>query len=326
MAHSSAQSVTVSHKTFKAGVPLKQEMLEPLQCSVMDATTQPVTFQAPRQPSPDNYQAESLHPSHPLLPKPSVVPLLCLLLVSVFGVALESWVVGGLALFCFFVSLDYEPFERKIRYLALAAALAMLSVAPINTDTSDGHIYGLGFFFVAALVVPAFILRGRGVIIYKLFPDHIDKLELFYTAISIPIAYVAFELYFGILSPHIPYNWYLPPEPSNEALFRLFLGINGVGIWDELFFVNTSYAIIRSLFPYRVANASQAVIYTAILWDMTFRGVGPFFVYTFAITQGAMYERSRVLLWVLIVHLIVDYFLFQKIVATYYPTLDVWWH
>ena len=31
-------------------------------------------------------------------------------------------------------------------------------------------------------------------------------------------------------------------------------GINGVGIWDELFFVNTVYAVLRSLFPYRTVD------------------------------------------------------------------------
>ncbi|MEM6427688.1 MAG: hypothetical protein AAF708_00505 [Deinococcota bacterium] len=280
----------------------------------------------PAQATPNNWSEDTLHPTHPLLDKPSFVPLICLLVICVFGVALESWVVGGTALFLFFVSLDYEPFERKLRYLALAASITLLSVAPINTNTADGHFYLLGTFFLAALVIPAYILRGRGVIIYRLFPKHIDRLELFYTAISIPIAYLAIQLYFRVLSPEVPYNWVLPTEPNNEELFRLFLGINGVGIWDELFFVNTSYAIIRSLFPYKWANPAQAVVYTSILWDMTFRGFGPLFVYTFAITQGAMYERSRVLLWVLIVHLIVDYFLFQQIVATYYPHLDVWWH
>lgn len=71
---------------------------------------------------------------------------------------------------------------------------------------------------------------------------------------------------------------------------------------------------------------AQAVIYTTVLYTMAFRGVGPVFVYLFALTQGAMYERSRALLWVLVVHLIVDYFLFQAIVSAYYPGLSVWWH
>ena len=47
------------------------------------------------------------------------------------------------------------------------------------------------------------------------------------------------------------------------------------------------------------------MIYTTVLWTMAFRGFGPLFVYLFALTQGAMFERSKVLLWVLLVHLIV---------------------
>jgi membrane protease YdiL (CAAX protease family) len=128
------------------------------------------------------------------------------------------------------------------------------------------------------------------------------------------------------MSPEVPFNWVLPTTPDNTELFKLFMGINGVGIWDELFFVNTCYAILRSLFPYRVANAAQAVIYMSILYDMAFTGWGPVFIYILALTQGAMYERSKVLIWVLIVHLIVDYFLFQIIVDSYYPNLVVWWH
>ena len=54
--------------------------------------------------------------------------------------------------------------------------------------------------------------------------------------------------------------------------------------------------------------------------------LGPLLVLVLALTQGAMYERSRVLLWVLIVHLVVDYFLFQGIVGAHYPELSVWWH
>jgi membrane protease YdiL (CAAX protease family) len=104
------------------------------------------------------------------------------------------------------------------------------------------------------------------------------------------------------------------------------MGINGVGIWDELFFINICFAALRYLFPFRIANPAQAVIYTSVLYDMAFTGWGPVFVAVLALTQGFMYERSKVLIWVLIVHLIVDYFLFQAIVDHYYPDFSVWWH
>ena len=42
-------------------------------------------------------------------------------------------------------------------------------------------------------------------------------------------------------------------------------------------------------------------------------------VYLFALTQGSMFEESENLLYVLVVHLIVDYFLYWEIIAGHYP-------
>ena len=263
----------------------------------------------------------------------SLVPLLCLLVTSVAWTAFSSYgfgaySAGGLFATGFAVSLLREPPDRALRYLALAASVAVLGAAPVNTNTSNEHVLILGTAFLLAILLPTFILwrRKPRVITFKLIPDHFDWVEVFYTLLAVPLAWGVFQLYFFVLSPQVPFNWSLPPEPQTEPLLRLFLGINAVGIWDELFFINVSYAIIRSLFPYLTANLAQSVIYTTVLWTMAFRGVGPLLVYLFAFTQGAMYERSRSLLWVLIVHLIVDYFLFQSIVSAYYPDFEVWWH
>ena len=121
------------------------------------------------------------------------------------------------------------------------------------------------------------------------------------------------------MGPSHSTHWTLPAEVDPGAVTALFWGINGVGVWDELFFVNTVYAILRSMFSYRIANLAQAVVYTAVLYDMAFTGIGPIVVYLFALTQGAMFEESENLLYVLIVHLVVDYFLFSAIVAYHYP-------
>jgi hypothetical protein len=266
----------------------------------------------------------------------SLPTLLCLLLASVLLIPLDNAlfgisvpvriIVGSLAALTFVFFLTREPLKRRLRYLALASALLILVLAPISTSLEPAHIAWLALCFAAVLVVPAVILRKTGVITFHFWPQHLDWVDVGYTLLSIPLAWGAFELYFKVLSPEVPFNWVLGPEPNNAELFTLFMGINAVGIWDELFFVNTSFAILRSLFPFRTANLAQSVIYMIVLYDMAFTGWGPVFVYILALTQGFMFERSRVLLWVLIVHLIVDYFLFQAIVTKYYPTLDVWWH
>jgi membrane protease YdiL (CAAX protease family) len=261
-------------------------------------------------------------------PKTTFVTILSLLAAAVLWIALEAWLWGLPFALVFAYALTLEPPYRRKRYLALAAPLLVLSFAPIATDTSNQGFLLLGTSFVLVLVLPTLILwrEQDRPITFAFWPRRLEPLEILYTLLAVPLAWGAFWLYFGVLSPEVPLNWALPEAPDNAELLRLFIGINLVGIWDELFFINIGYAVLRQLFPARTANLAQAVIYTTVLWTMAFRGVGPLFVYLFALTQGAMYERSRVLLWVLIVHLIVDYFLFQAIVSAYYPDFSVWWH
>ena len=214
---------------------------------------------------------------------------------------------------------DPDPAVKR-RLGVLLGTVAVLAVASINTDTSTAHFIALSIPFFIVIMVPAVVLRRTdpGVIRYQLWPRRFRWLDIFYVAISIPLSYFAFELYFKIASPDVPTHWALPVEPQAEATWRLFIGINCVGIWDELFFVNTVYAVLRSVFPHRVANAGQAVVYTAVLYRMAFSGIGPILIYIFALTQGSMFKESENLLYVLLVHLIVDWFLVAGILNHYY--------
>ncbi|UCH26763.1 MAG: hypothetical protein JSV66_03700 [Trueperaceae bacterium] len=266
----------------------------------------------------------------------SIWPLLFLLLAATLLIPLDRpllglslitrLVLGGTVAILFLFFVINEPIERRRRYLGLALCIAILVIAPIDTSLELGHMIVLGFAFAAVLVIPAWLLRGSDDISFKLLPNRLDLLDVVYTIASVPLAWGAFALYFGLLNPEAPFNWKLPPVPEGSSILKLFLGINAVGVWDELFFINTCFALLRSLFPYRIANPAQAVIYTVVLYDMAFSGWGPLFVGILALTQGAMFERSKVLIWVLIVHLIVDYFLFQGIIAATYPDMSVWWH
>ena len=256
-----------------------------------------------------------------------LVPLVSLLIAAVLWIAQDAWLWGTPLVGVFLFSLTRETPYRRKRYLALAASLLVLALAPISTDTSLRGFLLLGSCFTFALVLPTLILKGEGSpITFAFWPQRLEPLEVFYTLLAAPLAWGTLWLYFVVLSPEVPFNWTLPPEPDTGELLRLFIGINLVGVWDELFFINIGYAVLRQLFGPRTANLAQAVIYTTVLWTMAFRGVGPVFVYLFALTQGTMYKRSRVLFWVLVVHLIVDYFLFQRIVSAYYPDFSVWWH
>ncbi len=234
-----------------------------------------------------------------------------------------EWFVPGALLWLVSAVLvwrDRDPAFKR-RMAVLLGAIAILAASPIDTDTSTRHFITLGIPFLAVVLGPALIL-GRtdpGVIRYRFKPRRFRGLDIGYVAISIPLAWLVFELYFKIVNTWMPTHWVLPAHPDAEASWRLFTGINCVGMWDELFFVNTVFAVLRSVFPFRVANAAQAVIYASVLTDMAFTGIGPAVVFLFALTQGAMFEESDNLLYVLLVHVIVDVFLLSAIFNYYYP-------
>lgn len=243
-------------------------------------------------------------------------------------IPVEAYPAGGavwlISLVC--TLRDPEPAVRR-RMGVLLGCIAVLAASPIHTDLSPSHFVTLGVPFVLVIVVPAVVLARTdpGVVRYRLLPPRFRWLDVFYVAISFPLAYWVIRWYFFDVNPYMPFQWPLPSEPDAGAIQRLFWGINGVGIWDELFFVNTVFAVLRSMFSFRVANLAQAVLYTAVLTDMAFIGIGPVVVYLFALTQGAMFEESESLLYVLIVHIVVDYFLVSLIVVGHYPGYDVSW-
>jgi hypothetical protein len=247
-------------------------------------------------------------------------PLLIPLRLTMAGVV--AWLIGAGAL----VTVKNNTF--RIRMGILYAAIAVLALAPINTGLETRHFIMLAIPFAGVLFGPTIILRlsgDRDAIDWKFWPRKFSFLDVFYTVISIPLSWLVFNWYFFKMNPDMPTHWLQPPAYDREQAVRLIIGINAVGIWDELFFINTVYGCLRSLFPMRWANLGQAVIYTSVLNRMAFTGVGPIVVGLFALTQGMMYEKSRCLLYVLIVHVIVDVFLLMTIFRYYYPAITPYW-
>ncbi len=243
---------------------------------------------------------------------------------AVLLVSAERWLPGGLAwvvaLACVWRDRD-AAFRRRLG--VLLGLVALLAAAPIQTDLSARNFLHLGAFFLVAVVAPALILSRTdpGLLDFRLLPRRPRWRDAVYVLVSIPLVWGVIGLYFFHWNPELPTHWWMPAAPDRGWTWRLIAGINAVGIWDELFFVNTVYAILRSVYPRRLANLGQAVLYTAVLNDMAFTGWGPLLVFAFAVTQGAMYEGSRSLFWVLIVHLIVDFFLVAAILHHYYGSL-----
>jgi membrane protease YdiL (CAAX protease family) len=107
-------------------------------------------------------------------------------------------------------------------------------------------------------------------------------------------------------------NW---PELTEDGdLARFFVGVNGVGTWDELFFICTCFALLLRHFPAWQANLLQATIFVSFLWELGYRSWGPALTIPFALLQGVIFARTRSLTLVLIVHLLFDAIVFMAIV------------
>ena len=237
-------------------------------------------------------------------------------------VPLELYLPGALLWIGSAILVARESDRRFRRRMGLLlAVLVILAVAPIHTDRSNGHFVSLAVPFLAVVIVPAIAMArwDPGVIRYRFWPRHPRWRDLIYVILSAPLAWLIIRYYFFIANPELPTHWPMPQPESEGAAWRLFIGINCVGIWDELFFVNTVFALMRSCFSLRVANLAQAVVYSAVLTDMAFTGIGPALIYLFALTQGAMFEGSENLLFVLLVHIIVDAVLVAAILHYHYP-------
>lgn len=210
----------------------------------------------------------------------------------------------------------------RLIFGVLLGCVVVLGFAPIHTGLDPGHFISLGMPFLTVVVVPWLVIRRYAPptgLDGTFWPRGFSLRDTVYTILSVPLAWGVIELYFFHLTPEMPTHWLLPPEWNEDAVRRLTTGINCVGIWDELFFINTCYVLLRRLFPAWLSNLAQAVVYTSVLYHMAFTGAGIVIVYLFALTQGVMYERSRVLFYVLVVHLIVDVFLVLAILQHYYP-------
>lgn len=166
---------------------------------------------------------------------------------------------------------DTEGAFRR-RMGVLLGCVGVLALAPISTELDMPHFLTLTVFLLAVAIFPTVILRHSdpGVIEWRFLSRKIFARDPIYVAISFPLAWAIIYVYFVVLNPWMPAQWAMPAEYDAGWAWRLIIGINLVGVWDELFFINTVYGILRSLFPAQTANLVQAVIYTSVLNRMAF--------------------------------------------------------
>ena len=192
-------------------------------------------------------------------------------------------------------------------------------MTPISTDISPSHMSLLAIILSLVIVIPYSITR----FVYKnkaiRFPFHHGrnwyKTEIAYVFVAALTTYLFFPTV--LHSGNSYQNWHV--EPGFWNLGRLFLGTNGLGIWDELFFISTVLALLRRHLPFPLANGLQAVLFTSFLYELGFRGFGFLVIYVFALTQGYIFKKTESLLYLITIHLTIDFILDLALLYTHDP-------
>jgi membrane protease YdiL (CAAX protease family) len=210
-----------------------------------------------------------------------------------------------------------SDFRRNIALVYGCAAL--LGITPINTDTNFPHTLAMGVPLFLVVFAPYYISKN----IYKnrlvRFPfgkgREWKKRELGYVLFTVVVGFL-------ILPPMLRsgnsyMNWEILPGAYN--LMESYIGLNVVGIWDELFFISTVLGIFRRHLPFWLANIAQAVFFTSFLYTLGFQGWSPFVIFPFALSQGYIFMKTDSLLYVLTIHLTLDLVLHLALVYLHYP-------
>lgn len=114
-------------------------------------------------------------------------------------------------------------------------------------------------------------------------------------------------------------NWPVVETPA--LVGRLFVGVGAVGIWDELFFICTVFALLRRHLADVTANVLQAIVFVSFLWELGYRAWGPLLTIPFALLQAVIFLKTRSLGYVVTVHLLFDAVVFAVLVHAHNPGL-----
>ena len=134
------------------------------------------------------------------------------------------------------------------------------------------------------------------------------------TLLHVLAAYLILPFYF--LTSGVYRNW--PAVEEWDMIARLFMGVNAVGLWDELFFICTAYTLLLRHFRPWLANILQAGIFVSFLWELGYQSWGPLLTIPFALVQGAIFSWTKNLLYVVTVHLLFDAVVFLVIVHAHH--------
>ncbi|WP_026819703.1 CPBP family glutamic-type intramembrane protease [Arthrobacter castelli] len=198
--------------------------------------------------------------------------------------------------------------------LLIAGGMTIISAVPITTDIGFAHMLQMGTAMVLAVGLPYLVSRfgfGEHAVRFPVLTGQKwTRLEWWYLAAVVVIGYFLLPVY--MINTGVYQNWPDVSDPGGIA--RLFLGTNALGIWDELFFICTCFALFRRHFPDWQSNVFQAVLFTSFLYELGFQSWGPLIIFPFALVQAWIFKLTKSLSYIVSVHLLFDFVLFLVLV------------
>jgi membrane protease YdiL (CAAX protease family) len=193
----------------------------------------------------------------------------------------------------------------------------MISVA---ADIRYANMLLMGVVLALAVVVPTlmerFGYRRRSIRFPIRTGNRWSALQRVYLLLVVLLGWAILPSYFIGSGAYL--RW--PDIDAPDEIARLFVGVNAVGIWDELFFVCVVLTLLRRHFPFWQANLLQATIFVSFLWELGYQGWGPLLTIPFALLQGWIFAKVSSLTYVVCVHLLFDLVVFLVLVAAHNPT------
>jgi membrane protease YdiL (CAAX protease family) len=260
----------------------------------------------------------------PLRAWPLAASLLVALAAPAFFVLLTPWL--GWILLAAGLSAAWWSDRRHRREVSLlrdlsliSAGMLIVSAIPLAAELDDAAMVRFTLALGGAVAVPylvsRFVYRDRAIRFPWRGGGRWSRFQWVWLMAVLVLGWLILPFYF--ISSGVYQNW--PVVDTPDLIARLFVGVGAVGIWDELFFICTVFALLRRHLPDLTANLVQAIVFVSFLWELGYRAWGPALTIPFALLQGYIFLRTRSLAYVVTVHLLFDAVVFGVLVHAHNP-------
>ena len=266
--------------------------------------------------------------TRPVLDVRVVPALLVCLAAPAFFVLLTPWL--GWLLLAVGLALAVASERRDVaasgpsltRDLSLIAiGMLIVSVIPLKAELDNAAMIRFTLALGGAVLVPylvsRFVYRDHAIRFPWRGGGRWTRWQWAWLVAVLVLGWLLLPFYF--ITSGVYENW--PVVDTPDLIARLFVGVGAVGIWDELFFICTCFALLRRHFVDATANVLQAVVFVSFLWELGYRAWGPALTIPFALLQAVIFLRTKSLAYVVTVHLLFDAVVFAVLVHAHNPGL-----